>query len=64
MLWQVLDAIQGHAPRTEGEDYGEVPPEVMRKEILKYLRYEIEAPTERRDKRCRGQRKVDVSAAA
>jgi integrase len=23
---EVRDAIQGHAPRTEGEDYGEVPP--------------------------------------
>jgi len=26
MIWLILDSIQGHAPRTEGENYGEVPP--------------------------------------
>lgn len=64
MLWQVLDAIQGHAPRTDGEDYGEVPPDVMLPEILKYPRYEIEAPTERRDRRRRGQRQADQAVPA
>jgi integrase len=59
MLWPVLDAIQGHAPRTDGEDYGEVSPDVMLPEILKYPWYEIEAPTERRDRRRRGQRRAD-----
>ncbi|MCK1417615.1 DUF6538 domain-containing protein [Bradyrhizobium sp. CW4] len=63
MLWQVLDAIQGHAPRTDGEDYGEVPPDVMLPEILKYPWYKIEAPTERRDRR-RGQRRTVADAAA
>lgn len=64
MVWLILDAIQGHAPRTEGESYGEVPPDTMFREILKYPRYDIEAPTERRDKRRRGQRKIDITAAA
>lgn len=27
--WCVLDAIQGHAPRTEGEGYGEVSIKVL-----------------------------------
>jgi integrase len=44
------DAIQGHAPRTEGENYGEVPPDVMLPEILKLPRYEVE-PGERLDRR-------------
>jgi hypothetical protein len=41
MTWLILDAIQGHAPRTEGEDYGEVPADVMYPEILKYPEYKI-----------------------
>ena len=64
MLWLILDAIQGHAPRTEGEDYGEVPADVMLPEILKYPWYKIEAPTERRDCRRRGQRRADETVPA
>jgi integrase len=47
---KVRDAIQGHAPRTEAEDYGEVPPDVMLHEILKMPRYEVSAGA-RRDRR-------------
>jgi integrase len=65
MKERVLDAIQGHAPRTEGEKYGgKVPADVMYREILKYPRYEIVAPTERRDRRRRGQRQADQVASA
>jgi integrase len=60
---EVRDAIQGHAPRTEGEDYGEVPVEVMYAELLRLPRYEV-AAGELRDKRRRGQRKVDAAIAA
>jgi integrase len=56
MVWLILDAIQGHAPRTEGESYGEVPPDVMLPEILKYPQDQIVAG-ERRDRRRRGQKK-------
>jgi hypothetical protein len=63
MLWQVLDAIQGHAPRTDGEDYGEIPPDVMLAEILKYPWYKIEAPTQRRDRRRRGQPRAETTVA-
>lgn len=45
MNWLILDAIQGHAPRTEGEKYGVVPPDVMYSEILKHPRYEVIAAT-------------------
>lgn len=61
---EVRDAIQGHAPRTEGEDYGEVPPDAMLEEIRKLPWYRIEAPTERRDRRRRGQRRIDQAASA
>lgn len=64
MLWQVIDAIQGHAPRTDGEDYGEVPPDVMLPEILKYPWYKIEAPTAPVDRRRRGQSRADQTAAS
>jgi integrase len=53
---EVRDAIQGHAPRTEGEDYGEVPPDVMLPEILKYPKYQVVAG-ERRDGRRRDQKR-------
>lgn len=53
---EVRDAIQGHAPRTEGEDYGEVPPDVMLPEILKLPKYEVRA-NERRDRRRRDQKR-------
>lgn len=59
MLWQVLDAIQGHAPRTDGEDYGEVPVDVMLPEIQKYPWYKIEAPAKPVDRRRRGQRNAE-----
>ncbi|MET4278546.1 MULTISPECIES: DUF6538 domain-containing protein [unclassified Bradyrhizobium] len=61
---EVRDAIQGHAPRTEGEDYGEIPPDVMLPEILKYPWYQIEAPERPVDRRRRGQRKVDEAVPA
>ena len=38
---ETRDAIQGHAPRSEGEGYGAVPPEVMLKEIAKLPRYYV-----------------------
>jgi integrase len=47
---EVRDAIQGHATRTEGEDYGEVTADVMLAEIKKVPRYEI-AAARRRDRR-------------
>jgi integrase len=50
MDWLILDAIQGHALRTEGEAYGEVPPDVMHREILKYPKYVV-AAGENRDRR-------------
>ncbi len=64
MIWLILDAIQGHAPRTEGEGYGEVPPDVMWPEIVKYPRYEIEVPDAPRDRRRRGQRGANATATA
>jgi integrase len=64
MLWLILDAIQGHAPRTEGEGYGEVPADVMLTEILKYPRYRMGASNEPVDRRRRGQRKVDEAVPA
>ncbi|MGY3133402.1 integrase [Bradyrhizobium sp. USDA 4501] len=60
---EVRDAIQGHAPRTEGEDYGEVPADVMLPEILKHPWYTVEVPTERRDRRRRGRRRIDQAAS-
>ena len=59
---EVRDAIQGHAPRTEGEDYGEVPLEVMFSELLKLPRYEVEA-AQPRDKRRRKKKHTDAVAA-
>jgi integrase len=58
---EVRDAIQGHAPRTEGEDYGEVPPDVMFSEILKHPRYDVLAG-KHRDGRRRAQRKMTTAA--
>ncbi|HAP11643.1 MAG TPA: integrase [Afipia sp.] len=43
MDWLILDCIQGHAPRTEGEGYGEVTPDVMYREIAKHPRYKVVA---------------------
>lgn len=57
---EIRDAIQGHKPRTEGEDYGEFPPDVMLREIKKLPRYQVTAG-ERRDRRRRGSRKTDAA---
>jgi integrase len=56
MDWMILDAIQGHAPATEGGRYGEVLPDVMHPQIIKYPRYEVKAG-ELRDGR-RGARRL------
>jgi integrase len=40
---EIRDAIQGHAPRTEGEAYGDFPPDVMLREIRKLPHYELGA---------------------
>jgi integrase len=37
----IVDAIQGHAPKTTGDDYGEYPPDAMAAEISKHPRYEV-----------------------
>jgi|GEM_PF-419453 len=39
---ETRDAIQGHAPRTEGEGYGSVPPEVTDREIRKLPWFRVE----------------------
>ncbi len=54
---------RGMRPRTEGEDYGEVPPDVMLPEILKYPWYKIEAPAEGLDRRRRSQKRADQTAS-
>ncbi len=42
---EVRDAIQGHAPRTEGEKYGgNVPIEAKWQEILRLPRYDVSEP--------------------
>lgn len=38
-----LDAIQGHAPATEGDKYGEFLPNALKPEIDKIPRYEVVA---------------------
>jgi integrase len=43
---EVRDRIQGHAPRTEGEGYGDVSPAAMRREIELLPRYEVMAEFE------------------
>lgn len=58
---EIRDAIQGHKPRTEGEDYGEFPPDVMLREIEKLPRYQVKAG-QRRDRR-RGDQKQQAHAA-
>lgn len=40
---EIRDAIQGHAPRTEGEAYGVMPIEVIWKAIMKLPRHKIES---------------------
>ncbi|HEX6957772.1 MAG TPA: DUF6538 domain-containing protein [Ferrovibrio sp.] len=39
---EVRDAIQGHAPRTEGEGYGEMPLEAQAEELRKFPRYKVD----------------------
>jgi len=58
---EVRDVVQGHAPRTQGEDYGEFPPEVMLREIEKLPRYEV-AAGKRRDRRRRDQKTYRAAA--
>lgn len=38
-----VDAIQGHAPETEGGKYGRFPPDALKPEIHKHPRYEVVA---------------------
>lgn len=38
---EVRDVVQGHVPRTEGEDYGDTLPAVMLREIAKLPRYDL-----------------------
>lgn len=38
---EIRDAIQGHAPRTEGEAYGDISPTAMLREIKKVPRYDV-----------------------
>ena len=58
-----LDAIQGHAPRTEGEKYGKFPPKVLLPEILKHPRYKVE-PAAAIDGRRKRRRKAKVGDEA
>ena len=59
MDWIILDRIQGHAPRTEGEKYGEVLPDVMLTQIQKHPRYEViaAASVDHREKKLKVKRK-------
>jgi integrase len=60
---ETRDAIQGHVPRTDGEDYGAHPPDVMFAEIEKLPRYEVVA-AEKRDGRRRPTRAGNRNLAA
>lgn len=40
----IRDRIQGHVPQTEGEGYGEVPPDISLQEIERLPRYVIPSP--------------------
>ncbi|MTK63020.1 MAG: hypothetical protein F8N15_00355 [Methanobacterium sp.] len=42
MIPRILDAIQGHKPRTTGDTYGDVTPRILAQEIGKHPRYEVE----------------------
>jgi integrase len=44
MVSRICDAIQGHAPRTEGEKYGEAPLDAKWNEILLLPRYDVVPP--------------------
>ena len=59
MIDRILDAIQGHAPRTEGEKYGKYKPSVLLREIMKYPRYDVVAAetVDRRRKQVKARKK-------
>lgn len=38
---EIRDRVQGHVPRTEGEGYGDVPPDVMLREISRLPKYVV-----------------------
>ncbi|HEY8333780.1 MAG TPA: site-specific integrase [Tardiphaga sp.] len=44
---RILDAIQGHAPQTEGGRYGKVPTVLMHRKIRQYPNYEVVAAARR-----------------
>jgi hypothetical protein len=62
MDWIKLEFIQGHAPRTEGEKYGEVTPEATLAEIQKHPRYEVKAALTVDRRKKQKHRKTDRSA--
>lgn len=39
--WRVLDAIQGHAPRTEGEGYDEVSIKALADAMARFPRIDV-----------------------
>ena len=41
---EIRDVIQGHSPRTVGETYGDIRPEVSLREISKLPRFELGKP--------------------
>jgi hypothetical protein len=56
----------GHAPRTQGEDYGEFPPDVLLPEILKYPRYDVQplAKIDGRRKETKARKKAIAGVSA
>ncbi len=60
---ETRDAIQGHVPRTDGEDYGDNPPDVMLAEIVKLPRYEVVAAEMMDGRRRRPQRQKQEEMA-
>lgn len=56
---EVIDAVQGHAPATEGDRYGETEVAAMLREISKLPRYEVE-PAAFVDRRREGARKLST----
>ncbi len=63
MQAHVLDAIQGHAPRTQGEKYGEFPVGVMLKDIRKHPCYDDKAGPRQDGWSRRGRRRIDADAS-
>jgi integrase len=58
-----LDAIQGHAPRTEGEEYGGFLPTALKPEIEKIPRYDV-VPAAALDRRKKGSRAKSLAELA